>query len=128
MYPTQFFSSLDNEIKVWLKIDALADEALSKYDTTYQEDMDLLDKAYSKHVLTYNERNCVLFRSGEKKILHSLKEKAKVFARLTKMSQDDAKNEVAHLKDFDHCLNYFETCILPKLPIYSQAHLGSHSR
>ena len=82
MYPHQF-SGLDNEIKVWLKIDSLADEALSKYDTTYQEDLDLLEKVYSKHVLTYNERNCVLFRSGEKKILLSLKEKAKVFARLT---------------------------------------------
>ena len=43
MYPHQF-SGLDNEIKVWLKIGALADEALSKYPTTYLEDLDLLEK------------------------------------------------------------------------------------
>jgi len=71
--------------------------------------------------LTYNERNCVLYRSGEKKILLSLKEKAKVFSRITKMSQDDAKKEVAQLKDFTQCLDYFDTCILPKLPIDSKA-------
>ena len=37
------------------------------------------------------------------------------------MSQDDAKKEVAQLEDFDQFLDYFETCILPKLPIDSQA-------
>jgi len=34
---------LDNDIKVWLKIDSLADELLSKYDTTYDKDLKNLE-------------------------------------------------------------------------------------
>lgn len=34
---------LDNDIKVWLKIDSLADELLSKYVTTYDKDLENLE-------------------------------------------------------------------------------------
>ena len=77
---------LDLEIKVWRKIDSLVDASLSKYDTTYQEDLDVLKKDDKEKCLTYNQRNCILFTSGEKKILHFLKDTAKVFARLTKLT------------------------------------------
>lgn len=77
---------LENEIKVWLKIDSLVDASLAKYDTTYQEDLDVLAKDDQEKCLTYNQRNCILFRSGEKKILHFLKDAATTFGRLTKMS------------------------------------------
>lgn len=107
---------LENEIKVWRRIDSLVDASLAKYETTYQEDLDLLAKDDQEKCLTYNQRNCVLFRSGEKKILHFLKDAATTFARLTKMSQKDAKKEVNQMKDFDQCLDYFKNCILPNLP------------
>ena len=76
----------ENEIKVWLKIDSLVEVSLSKYDTTYQEDLDLLEKDDQEKFLTNNQRKCILLRSGEKKILHFLKDAATIFARLTKMS------------------------------------------
>ena len=107
---------LENEIRVWLRIDALVDASLAKYETTYQEDLDLLAKDEQEKCLTYNQRNCILFRSGEKKILHFLKEAAAIFARLTKMSLKDAVKEVNLMKDFDPCLDYFKNCILPNLP------------
>ena len=34
---------LENEINVWLKIEELADEALSGYEYTYEEDLELLE-------------------------------------------------------------------------------------
>jgi len=37
----------------------LVDESLGKYDTTFQEDLDILKKDDEKKFLTYNERNCV---------------------------------------------------------------------
>ena len=40
-------------------------EGLSKYPTTYEEDMQILQNPD----LTFNNRNCVLMRSGEKAIL-----------------------------------------------------------
>ena len=78
--------------------------------------MDVLVKDETEKCLTYNQRNMVLFRSGEKKILHFLKDAAKIFARLTMMTQKDAKKEVNQMKDFDPCLDYFKNCILPNLP------------
>ena len=43
----------------------MAEEAYSKYDTTYEEDLEIL----KREDLTFNQRNSVLFRSGEKEIL-----------------------------------------------------------
>jgi hypothetical protein len=43
----------------------MAVEALLKYPTTYDEDLEILNNKD----LTFNHRNCVLFRSGEKEIL-----------------------------------------------------------
>ena len=78
---------------VWLKIDSLADASLSKYDTTIQEDLDLLEKDDQEKSLTQNERNSVILRSGEKKILHFLKDAAKDIRRLARFRQDTAKFE-----------------------------------
>ena len=38
-------------------------------------------------ILNYNERNCILFRSGEKRILHFLKDNAARFLKLMTMNQ-----------------------------------------
>ena len=78
--------------------------------------MDVLAKDDVEKCLTYNQRNCILFTSGEKKILHFLKDAAATFGRLTKMSLKEAVKEVNLMKDFDPCLDYFKNCILPNLP------------
>lgn len=111
---------LENETKVWLMIDSLVDQFLSIYDTTYQQDLELIEKDDKKKCLDRNQRNYILDRADEKKILLFLKDKAKVFAGLTKLSQEDAKKEVDQLKDFEKCLNYFENCILPNLSTLTQ--------
>ena len=43
----------------------MAQEALDKYQNSYEEDLEIL----KDETLTFNQRNCVLFRSGEKEIL-----------------------------------------------------------
>ena len=43
----------------------MAVEALLKYPTTYEEDLEIL----KDENLSFVKRNCVLFRSGEKEIL-----------------------------------------------------------
>ena len=109
---------LDDETKVWLKIDSLADSALSLYGTTYQEDLDLLAKVDQEKHLTYNQRKCILYRCNEKKILHFLKDTAALVARLTQMTQNDAKKELDQLTDIDKSLviDYFDDSIFPNLP------------
>ena len=108
--------SLQAEVKVWHKIKKLAEDQLDKYPTSYQEDLELLDKDEKESGLTYNKRNCVLFRSGEKKILHFLVTTAERMIALSEMSQKDAKKHVNQLKDFDVCMDYFKSVILPVLP------------
>lgn len=58
--------SIRNEKKVLQKINNLAKQAYEKYETSYEEDLKILEE---RTELTFSERNCVLYRSGEKKIL-----------------------------------------------------------
>ena len=60
--------SVANEKKVWGSIKELCEQALQKYPTTWEQDNEIL----KDESLTFNQRNCVLFRSGEKEILHFL--------------------------------------------------------
>lgn len=62
---------IENETRVWKKVGMLVDEALSKYPTSYEEDLDILKE--EKRSLSQNERNCVTFRSEEKKIYRFFK-------------------------------------------------------
>ena len=57
--------SMRNERKVLEKMLILAKSQYEKYPESYEEDLKILER----DDLTFNERNCVLFRSGEKKIL-----------------------------------------------------------
>ena len=66
--------------------------------------------------MTYNERNCLLFRSGEKKILNFLAQTADKMLSLAELSQRDAKKVVNSMKDFERCLDYFKSVMLPMLP------------
>jgi len=57
--------SIRNEKKVLNRIKEEAVAAYKKYPTTYEEDLELLKNPN----LSFNESNCLLYRSGEKKIL-----------------------------------------------------------
>jgi len=56
--------SIENEKKMLTKLRFIADKCLKKYPQTYEEDQELLkDKA-----LSFNKRNCLVMRSGEKRV------------------------------------------------------------
>ena len=43
---------------------------MAKYPNTLQEDLKILEEDDLNQTLSFNQRNCVLFRLGEKEILH----------------------------------------------------------
>jgi len=57
--------SIENEKAVLNRIQEMAEAQLKKYPTTYEEDLKILE---TQKDMTFNQRNCVLMRSGEKKV------------------------------------------------------------
>ena len=57
--------SIDNEKKMLRRLKSIAENRLSEYPETYDEDLKLLKNAD----LTFNQRNCIVFRMGEKKVV-----------------------------------------------------------
>lgn len=81
----------------------MSQEALSRYPTTLEEDMEILKRTD----LTFNERNCTLFRSGEKEILVFLIEMADYVNNLLSMKFKDAKKATQSLPaKMDSCRDY----------------------
>ena len=107
--------SIHNEIKAWKKITLTCQQAIDKYPTTYEEDLKLLEEDDMEKKLTQNQRNCVLYRSGEKKILHFLIDTAEKIIPLLGMNFKDARKEVNSYKDFDGCLDYVKNVVYPFL-------------
>lgn len=56
--------SKENEKLMLRKLKEIATKCLSKFPDTYEKDIELL----SNKSLSYNERNCIIYRSGEKKV------------------------------------------------------------
>jgi len=104
--------NLDNEKKMWKKIEEVVDESIAKYPTTLEEDNAILEKDDQEQTLSYNERNCILYRQGEKIILHFLKTCSQRFVKLLGMSQKDAKKEVNSYKGFEVCHDYFRHTVM----------------
>lgn len=69
--------------------------ALEKYPNTLEQDYELL----KDETLTFNQRNCVLFRSGEKEILHFLIEFSDYVTQLLAMTFKEAKKTTQALPD-----------------------------
>ena len=65
--------SVRNEKKVLLRMQLEATKVLFNYPTTLEEDLEMLE---TNKELTFNTRNCLLMRSGEKKILKHIIETA----------------------------------------------------
>lgn len=103
--------SIENEVKVWNRIIQACTVQLDKYPTSYEEDLKLLEEDEKETKLTQNQRNCVLFRSGEKKILHFLIDAGERILPLLNMSFKEARKEVNGYKDFDGCLDYVKNTI-----------------
>lgn len=107
--------SLVNEVKVWIRIQGIVNQALSRYPTSLEEDNDLLNKDDAENIFTSNEKNCVLYRQGEKIILTFLKTAAERFLKLLSMSQKEARKEVNSYIGFEPCADYFRHTILQLL-------------
>jgi histone-lysine N-methyltransferase SETD3 len=85
--------SISNEKKVLQFVHKQATDCLKLYPDSLQTDMQILAKDDETHSLSFNERNCVLFRSGEKEILHFYIEFTEYMSSLLGMKFKDAKKE-----------------------------------
>lgn len=87
--------SVANERKVFESIKQLCEAALQKYPTTLEQDIEAL----KDESLTFNHSNCILFRSGEKEILHFLIDFSDYVLKLLNMSFKDAKKTTQSLPE-----------------------------
>lgn len=102
--------SVENEKAMLRKLREIAKACLKKYPQTYEEDMELLKKE-----LTFNERNCIIYRSGEKRIYGQMVEMADLGLEL--LCMECAKANAHYEKqraDLPYKI-YFETSLLPLL-------------
>lgn len=88
--------SIDSEIRILKKTIVLAEKQLSMYKTTYEEDLKILEENKD---LTFNQRNCVLMRSGEKRILIKLSELGKLGLELINLPLKKAREIYGKMKD-----------------------------
>lgn len=87
----------------------MSEDFLSRYPTTYAEDMEILQR----EDLSFNERNCVLFRSGEKEILHFLIDMADYVFNVLEMKFKDAKKHTQTLPPkMESCRDYLQTHVV----------------
>lgn len=106
--------SLHNERKMLQHLRKLSIEALKKYPSSLQEDVRLLAEDDEKQTLSFNERNCVLFRQGEKEILHWFIEFVDFITSLMTLKFKDAKKEPLP-KQFESARHYIHESICPLL-------------
>ena len=100
------------ERRVFLSIKSLCQVALDKYPNSLEKDYELL----KLDSLTFNERNCVLFRSGEKEILHFLIEFSDYVLNLLSMTFKDAKKTTQTLPEkFDSTRDFLQGQLIPLL-------------
>ena len=114
--PTSYWNADDiptiskqNERRVWERIKIMAEEYLSRYPNTLEEDMQILERDN----LTFNERNCTLFRAGEKEILIFLIDMADYVLRVLEMKFKDAKKYTQTLPaKMESCRDYLQTHVV----------------
>lgn len=93
-------------------IKQLCQVALEKYPNSLEQDYELL----KDESLTFNQRNCVLFRSGEKEILHFLIEFSDYVTQLLAMTFKEAKKTTQALPDkFYSTREYLQSQLIPLL-------------
>ena len=108
--------SVQNERKVLQLIHQVCTAALKQYPTSLQEDIAILAKDDIEHNLSFNLRNCVLFRQGEKEVLHYYIEFSDYMSSLLGMKFREAKKETQQLpKQFESARDYIHQSIMPLL-------------
>eukprot|EP00826_Nyctotherus_ovalis_P023192 TRINITY_DN17842_c0_g1_i3.p1 TRINITY_DN17842_c0_g1~~TRINITY_DN17842_c0_g1_i3.p1 ORF type:complete len:353 (-),score=107.19 TRINITY_DN17842_c0_g1_i3:105-1163(-) len=101
--------SVENEKCVLEKVKAVAKERLAKFPDPYESDMELLQNKS----LSFNERNCIVFRSDEKRIFRGLIELADLGLKLIEM-KTAAQTYYEQLPTLPYA-KYFEKLLLPFL-------------
>lgn len=103
--------SLKNENMVWNMIKFECSEAMAKYPTTIQEDIELL----KGDTLTSQQRMCVSLRHDEKEVLQFMLNANDKIEALVKMSSKEARKEISRDqgKDYAGMLNYVNKTIIP---------------
>ena len=87
----------------------MCEEGLALYPNSLAEDYEILNR----EDLTFNQRNCVLFRSGEKEILHFLIELGDHVLNLLDLKLKDAKKLSQSLPNkFDSCRDYLQNYVM----------------
>ena len=86
--------SKSNELAAWDVIVKACDLVLSNYPTTLHEDIAILQQDDKDGALGFNKRNCILFRKGEKVVLHFFKHQATKVKKLLSMSRKAALAEI----------------------------------
>ena len=94
-------TDLETEKSVWLRVSLLAEQALSRFDTSYEEDIELLKQADEYISIDDNTRNCILFRMGEKEILKFLLSLSEQFTFILQQDYATAKKSIVTYKG--HC-------------------------
>jgi hypothetical protein len=104
---------LETEVLAWNKIQLLAEEALAKFPTSYEEDLQLLESVESgQEELSFNKQNCLKLRIGEKKLLNFITRTAKSIIDLSTMTRKEAvkrmmMNHVVYKKNMDYVQKVF---------------------
>ena len=107
------FFSIENEVLVWAKVKEEVQRLLNGYPTTYAQDLEILAVEEDDSTLTSNERSCVLFRSGEKKILHFLSDASDKICQLYTLPVKDARKLVnVNSKDYENMGDYIKSTVL----------------
>ena len=100
--------SIKNEKQVLERIGKEAALVYHGYATSYEDDLEIL----AKGGLTFNEENCVLMRSGEKKILLFLMTVTEKLIPMFDMKLKDAKKALNSLKEAELVRTYFNDVIV----------------
>lgn len=100
--------SAENEMMVLVQIKEQCSFQLKGYPTTYEEDLKILQ---THKDLTYNQRNCVMMRSGEKKILIFLQRLAELGLELLAMPYKKAKEVLKKDQDGNKYEKYMNTLL-----------------
>ena len=107
--------SKENELRAWQYITKVIEGALSLYSTTLEEDQQILKKDQQENHLSINERNCILYRKGEKAILHYVKDCALKVEKMVKMTKDQAKLLDLWGENALNCPKYFKDTLFSLL-------------
>lgn len=107
--------SIKNETRVLEKLKSLSKEYLGWYPHSLSDDEEALrqdDEGMTE--MTFNQRNSVLFRQGEKEILHWFIRFADFVQNMLTMKFKEAKKETQILpKEFESARDYLQTAIIP---------------